>query len=310
MRICSLLPSATEILYALGLDEHIVGVSHTCDYPQEAQGKPTVTRSVRDVKDLNSQEIDSIIQQARQSGNPVHWIDEALLSELRPDLIITQEICEVCAVDSGSVFQTVAKVLDYEPRIITSRPSGLEDIYQNIMNISNAADAIDRGQDLIDNLQSRVRKIQNNLPQSQNKVKVFCIDWLNPIRNTGQWTPELVELAGGIEGLAIKGGQTREVGREEILQYDPDYIMVMPCAFDIQRGEEESNTYLKSDRQWNSLTAVKNDRVFLFDGLIPSRHGPRVIDVLEGLAEAMHPEQLSGLTAPGVFKQANFKQTT
>ena len=310
MRICSLLPSATEILYALGLDEHIVGVSHTCDYPQEAQGKPTVTRSVRDVKDLNSQEIDSIIQQARQSGNPVHWIDEALLSELRPDLIITQEICEVCAVDSGSVFQTVAKVLDYEPRIITSRPSGLEDIYQNIMNISNAADAIDRGQDLIDNLQSRVRKIQNNLPQSQNKVKVFCIDWLNPIRNTGQWTPELVELAGGIEELAIKGGQTREVGWEEILQYDPDYIMVMPCAFDIQRGEEESNTYLKSDPQWNSLTAVKNDRVFLFDGLIPSRHGPRVIDVLEGLAEAMHPEQLSGLTAPGVFKQANFKQTT
>ena len=310
MRICSLLPSATEILYALGLDEHIVGVSHTCDYPQEAQGKPTVTRSVRDVKDLNSQEIDSIIQQARQSGNPVHWIDEVLLSELRPDLIITQEICEVCAVDSGSVFQTVAKVLDYEPRIITSRPSGLEDIYQNIMNISNAADAIDRGQDLIDNLQSRVRKIQNNLPQSQNKVKVFCIDWLNPIRNTGQWTPELVELAGGIEELAIKGGQTREVGWEEILQYDPDYIMVMPCAFDIQRGEEESNTYLKSDRQWNSLTAVKNDRVFLFDGLIPSRHGPRVIDVLEGLAEAMHPEQLSGLTAPGVFKQANFKQTT
>ena len=310
MRICSLLPSATEILYALGLDEHIVGVSHTCDYPQEAQGKPTVTRSVRDVKDLNSQEIDSIIQQARQSGNPVHWIDEALLSELRPDLIITQEICEVCAVDSGSVFQTVAKVLDYEPRIITSRPSGLEDIYQNIMNISNAADAIDRGQDLIDNLQSRVRNIQNHLPQSQNKVKVFCIDWLNPIRNTGQWTPELVELAGGIEGLAIKGGQTREVGWEEILQYDPDYIMVMPCAFDIQRGEEESNTYLKSDRQWNSLTAVKNDRVFLFDGLIPSRHGPRVIDVLEGLAEAMHPKQLSGLTAPGVFKQANFKQTT
>ncbi len=310
MRICSLLPSATEILYALGLDEHIVGVSHTCDYPQEAQGKPTVTRSVRDVKDLNSQEIDSIIQQARQSGNPVHWIDEVLLSELRPDLIITQEICEVCAVDSGSVFQTVAKVLDYEPRIITSRPSGLEDIYQNIMNISNAADAIDRGQDLIDNLQSRVRKIQNNLPQSQNKVKVFCIDWLNPIRNTGQWTPELVELAGGIEELAIKGGQTREVGWEEILQYDPDYIMVMPCAFDIQRGEEESNTYLKSDPQWNSLTAVKNDRVFLFDGLIPSRHGPRVIDVLEGLAEAMHPEQLSGLTAPGVFKQANFKQTT
>ena len=108
MRICSLLPSATEILYALGLGDHIVGVSHTCDYPQQARDKPVVTRSVRDVKNLNSEEIDSIIQQARRSGNPVHWIDETLLAELRPDLIITQEICEVCAIDSGSVFQTAA----------------------------------------------------------------------------------------------------------------------------------------------------------------------------------------------------------
>ena len=134
MRICSLLPSATEILYALGLGDHIVGVSHTCDYPQQARNKPVVTRSVRDVKNLNSEEIDSIIQQARRSGNPVHWIDETLLSELRPDLIITQEICEVCAIDSGSVFQTAAKVLDYQPQILTSRPSDLSDIYENIMN--------------------------------------------------------------------------------------------------------------------------------------------------------------------------------
>ena len=147
-----------------------------------------------------------------------------------------------------------------------------------------------------------------NLPQLLNPVKVFCIDWLNPIRNTGQWTPELVELAGGIEELAIKGGQTREVGWEEISRYDPDYIMVMPCAFDMERGQEESNTYLKPDERWNSLTAVKADRVFIFDGLIPSRHGPRVIDVLEGLAEAIHPEQFNNLAPQGVFKPAKFKR--
>ena len=308
MRICSLLPSATEILYALGLGDHIVGVSHTCDYPQQARNKPVVTRSVRDVKNLNSEEIDSIIQQARRSGNPVHWIDETLLSELRPDLIITQEVCEVCAIDSGSVFQTAAKVLDYQPEILTSRPSDLSDIYENIMNISSAADATNKGIELIDSLQSRVSNIQMNLPQPLNPVKVFCIDWLNPIRNTGQWTPELVELAGGIEELAIKGGQTREVGWEEISRYDPDYIMVMPCAFDMERGQEESNTYLKPDERWNSLNAVKADRVFLFDGLIPSRHGPRVIDVLEGLAEAIHPEQFHNLAPQGVFKPARFKR--
>ena len=308
MRICSLLPSATEILYALGLGDHIVGGSHTCDYPQPARGKPVVTRSVRDVKNLNSEEIDSIIQQARRSGNPVHWIDETLLAELRPDLIITQEICEVCAIDSGSVFQTAAKVLDYQPQILTSRPSDLSDIYENIMNISKVADATNKGIELIDSLQSRVSNIQMNLPQLLNPVKVFCIDWLNPIRNTGQWTPELVELVGGIEELAIKGGQTREVGWEEITQYDPDYIMVMPCAFDMERGQEESNTYLKPDERWNSLNAVKADRVFLFDGLIPSRHGPRVIDVLEGLAEAIHPKQFNNLAPQGVFNPARFKQ--
>ena len=308
MRICSLLPSATEILYALGLGDHIVGVSHTCDYPQQTRDKPVVTRSVRDVKNLNSEEIDSIIQQARRSGNPVHWIDEALLSELKPDLIITQEICEVCAIDSGSVFQTAAKVLDYQPEILTSRPSDLSDIYENIMNISSAADATNKGIELIDSLQSRVSNIQMNLPQLLNPVKVFCIDWLNPIRNTGQWTPELVELAGGIEELAIKGGQTREVGWEEISRYDPDYIMVMPCAFDMERGQEESNIYLKPNERWNSLTAVKADRVFIFDGLIPSRHGPRVIDVLEGLAEAIHPEQFNNLAPQGVFKPAKFKR--
>jgi iron complex transport system substrate-binding protein len=306
MRICSLLPSATEILYALGLGDQVVGVSHTCDYPDEARSKPVVTHSLRQISHLGSQEIDALIQQARNNSNPVHWIDGELLRELRPDLIVTQEICQVCAIGSGSVFETAARVLDYQPQIITSRPAGLEDIYQNIQNIGRAADVSDRADELVQGLCRRVERVQAGLGDIERPHRVFCIDWLSPLRNTGQWTPELVELAGGVEGLAIKGGQTREVGWQEVLDYQPDYVMVMPCAFDLERGGQEARDHLGSSPEWPALEAVRRSQVYLFDGLIPSRHGPRVVDVLEGLAEAMYPERFPGLTPPGVFQKADF----
>ena len=306
MRICSLLPSATEILYALGLGDQVVGVSHTCDYPDEARSKPVVTHSLRQISHLGSQEIDALIQQARNNSNPVHWIDGELLRELRPDLIVTQEICQVCAIGSGSVFETAARVLDYQPQIITSRPAGLEDIYQNIQNIGRAADVSDRADELVQGLRRRVERVQAGLGDIERPHRVFCIDWLSPLRNTGQWTPELVELAGGVEGLAIKGGQSREVGWQEVLDYQPDYVMVMPCAFDLERGGQEARDHLGSFPEWPALEAVRRSQVYLFDGLIPSRHGPRVVDVLEGLAEAMYSERFPGLTPPGVFQKADF----
>ena len=306
MRICSLLPSATEILYALGLGDQVVGVSHTCDYPDEARSKPVVTHSLRQISHLGSQEIDALIQQARNNSNPVHWIDGELLRELRPDLIVTQEICQVCAIGSGSVFETAARVLDYQPQIITARPAGLEDIYQNIQNIGRAADVSNRADELVQGLRRRVERVQAGLGDIERPHRVFCIDWLSPLRNTGQWTPELVELAGGVEGLAIKGGQTREVGWQEVLDYQPDYVMVMPCAFDLERGGQEARDHLGSSPEWPALEAVRRSQVYLFDGLIPSRHGPRVVDVLEGLAEAMYPERFPGLTPPGVFQKADF----
>jgi iron complex transport system substrate-binding protein len=274
MRICSLLPSATEILYALGLGDQVVGVSHTCDYPPDARTRRVVSQSVRSISHLGSEEIDAIIQQARANNNPVHWINGEVLRELRPDLIITQELCEVCAIGSGSVFETAAKALDYQPNIVTIRPASLEDIFQNILRIGQCP-------------------------------KVFCIDWLDPLRNTGQWTPELVELAGGIEGLAEKWGVSREVGWDEVVEYQPDYIMVMPCAFDMPRTIQESRDHLTAQPAWKQLKAIRQDQVYLFDGKIPSRHGPRVVDVLEGLAEAMHPELFAGLAVPGVFQKAN-----
>ena len=304
MRIVSLLPSATEIVYALGLGDQLVGVSHTCDYPPDARSKPVVSRSLRAVSHLDSQQIDAIIRQARAAGNPVHWIDGDLLRELRPDLIITQEICEVCAIDQGSVHQTAARVLDYQPQIIVTRPVGLAEIYQNILTIGAAAGAAPAAAELVARLRQRADRVAALTATVTRHPRVFCIDWLEPLRNTGQWTPELVELAGGSEGLAEKWGKSREVSWAEVTAYRPDYMMVMPCAFDLPRTEREARQLLYSPPEWPDLPAVRQGQVYLFDGLLPSRHGPRVLDVLEGLAEALHPERCAGLSPPGLFRPA------
>ena len=303
MRIVSLLPSATEIVFALGLGDSLVGVSHMCDYPAGAQGLPIVSRSIRSKSHLSSAEIDAIIQQARAAGNPLYIIDGDLLRRLRPDLILTQELCEVCAVGAGSVFETAAKVLDYSPEILSIRPAGLDDIFDNIRRIGDAAGVPERAAVLLSQLRSRAEYVARRTADGQ-RPKVFCIDWLEPLRNTGQWTPELVELAGGEEGLAEKWGKSREVSWDEALEYQPDYVMVMPCAFNMDRTIVETMR-LSDLPQWNALDAVRNERIFLFDGQIPSRHGPRVIDVLEGLAEAMRPEVFAGLTQPGIFRPAS-----
>ena len=302
MRIVSLLPSATEVVFALGLGDSLVGVSHMCDYPAAAQGRPVVSRSIRSKSHLSSAEIDAIIQQARSSGNPLYIINSDLLRRLRPDLILTQELCEVCAVGAGSVFETAAKALDYSPEILSIRPAGLDDIFDNIRRIGEAAEVPGMAAALVPQLRSRADYVAQRAADGR-RPRVFCIDWLEPLRNTGQWTPELVELAGGEEGLAEKWGKSREVGWDEVVDYQPDYVMVMPCAFDMNRTIVET-ARLSERAEWNALDAVQEGRVYLFDGQIPSRHGPRVVDVLEGLAEAMRPEVFAGLARRGIFQPA------
>jgi len=306
MRIISLLPSATEIVFALGLGDSLVGVSHMCDYPVAAKRLPIVSRSVRSKSHLSSAEIDTIIQQARASGSPVYIIDEDLLRRLQPDLILTQELCEVCAVGAGSVFETAAKALDYQPEILSIRPASLDDIYGNIQRIGDAAGVAGKAAQVVGELRERAGYVAGRAGDG-NRPRVFCIDWLEPLRNTGQWTPELVELAGGVEGLAEKWGKSREVGWDEVFDYQPDYVMVMPCAFNMDRTMLET-ARLAEREEWSSLDAVREGRVYLFDGQIPSRHGPRVIDVLEGLAEAMRPDRFQGLTRPGIFRPAFLRQ--
>lgn len=306
MRICSLLPSATEIVFALGLGEQLVGTSHACDYPNAASGLPVVSQSVRKINHLSSAEIDAIIQQSRSNNNPLYWIDGELLRRLRPDLIITQELCEVCAISSGSVFETAAKVLDYQPEILTIRPNTLAEILQNVVNIADAAGVPARGRRLKVSLQDRITHVVNGTEERSKRPRVVCLDWLEPLRNTGQWIPELVELAGGEEGLAVAGERSRELAWSEVVEYAPEYLMVMPCAFEPERVRSEVLAKLVNLEGWRSIPAVKQGKVILFDGRVPTRHGPRVVDVLEGLAEAMIPEKFGGLAPEGIVSKEAF----
>ncbi|HIN36002.1 MAG TPA: cobalamin-binding protein [Dehalococcoidia bacterium] len=301
MRICSLLPSATEIVYALDLGDQLVGVSHACDYPDDAATKPVVSQSVRQVTHLSSEEIDGIVRQARANNNPLYWIDGDLLRELKPDLIITQELCEACAIDSGSVFETSAKVLEYQPEILTIRPNFVADILQNVRNIASSAGVSQRGDEVADSLQGRIQAVVDGVAEEGKRPRVLCLDWLDPLRNTGQWIPELVELAGGAERLAVAGGFSRELTWEEIIGYAPEYLMVMPCGYGPDRVRQDASETLTHLKGWDELPAVKLDQVFLFDGRIPTRHGPRVVDVLEGLAAAMHPQRFRDITSYEVF---------
>ena len=169
------------------------------------------------------------------------------------------------------------------------------------MRVGDAANVPDMAQSFVGSLKERVERITSGLSEIDFRPRVFCVDWLEPLRNTGQWTPELVELSGGIEGLADKWGISREVSWSEVLEYDPDYIMVMPCAFDMSRTVVEVKDHMSRHNVWNQLRCVDQGGVILFDGQIPSRHGPRVVDVLEGLAEALHPNLFEGLAPKGVF---------
>ncbi len=281
----------------------MVGVSYACDYPEDAANKPVVSRSVRRNSHLPSEEIDAIVQQARANGNPLYWIDADLLREIKPDLIITQELCEVCAIGAGSVFETAAQVLDYEPRILTIRPSFLADVIQNIRLIGTAAGEARQANDLADSLQLRTQRVKDEAPQDGSRPRVLCLDWLDPLRNTGQWMPEMVEIARGEERLAIPGGLSRELSWDEIVDYAPEYLMVMPCTFDPDRVLKETSEKLTNLPGWTDLPAVQRDQVFLFDGRIPTRHGPRVVDVLEGLAEVMHPQVFKGISTNEVLVQ-------
>jgi iron complex transport system substrate-binding protein len=283
-RVVSLLPSATEIVYALGVTP--VATSHECDHPPDAADRPTVVHSRVDA-DATSGEIDAQVRAAEADGG-VYAIDRETLADVDPDLVIAQGICEVCAVDTVLVEDAVAD-LGLDCDVLTTDPHSLADVLDDIRRIGAALGRPERAADLVASLQARIDAVADRAETTAETPDVAVLDWLDPVMVAGHWVPELVELAGGRYGLADPGDASTPREWPAIREYDPDVLVAAPCGFDL--AQTAANAADLTDRDgWQDLRAVRNDRAHAVDGHhLMNRPGPRLVETLEVLAALVHP---------------------
>jgi iron complex transport system substrate-binding protein len=290
MRICSLLPGATEIAYLLGLGDQIVGVTHECDYPPDAQYKPVVVRSAFDASLMSSDEIDRKVAALLQAGKGLYTIDEGKLAEAAPDVILTQGLCEVCALDYDTVVKA-AKRLPNTPEIVSLNPHSLAEILDDIARVGAATRRETAAAGVVRDLRGRIERI--GLREPDYRPRVVCLEWFEPLYVAGHWIPEMVALAGGFDALGRKGEPSFKIEWPKVLAAKPDVILLMPCGFDVRRTVKES-TPLRGLEGWNDLPAVKSGNVYALNGSAYfSRPGPRLVNGLEILTRIIHPERIT-----------------
>ncbi len=309
MRICSFLPSTTEIVYELGLGECLTGVTHECDYPPEAVDKKRVIMSFIKPEEMSSKEIDDLVSKNAQEGKSTYLVKKEALIEADPDIILTQELCEVCAV-SGNQVQEAVQVLGRTPEIISLEPKTMAGILETINIIGEATGTQTRAAELTEQLGSRIEKIRSKLGNERDRPRVFCLEWLDPPYVAGHWVPEMVETAGGECGIGKPGEPSFKVTWDEIVEFAPHMLFVMPCGYNIDKTFNEIDDASKNDG-WFALPATNKGEIYLFDAnSYFSRPGPRVVDGLEILAKIMHPEAMRGYEPPAdsVINLRNYMQ--
>ncbi|MHB1178896.1 MAG: cobalamin-binding protein [Daejeonella sp.] len=290
LRIISLLPAATEIIYALGLEGNLVGRSHECDYPESVKDLP-VCSSAKFISGSDSAAIDRQVKEILSDALSIYTIDKDIVRTLKPNVIITQTQCEVCAVSQKDVDEALEGLLHQHCRVISLEPHVLSDIFKDIKNIADGLGANEQADALLDTADERINIIRHKLKFISEKPKVACVEWLAPLMIAGNWTPELVEIAGGNPILAINGKHSPFVDFAAVLREDPDILIVMPCGFSIPRTLQEINLLLELPF-WQNLAAVKSNRIYIADGNhYFNRSGPRLVDSIEILAEIIHPKQ-------------------
>jgi iron complex transport system substrate-binding protein len=308
-RIVSFLPSSTEILYEIHADSQLVGVTHECKYPDDAKRKPRVINCSFDASKMNSKDIDEKIVELMQSGRDIYVLNDDTLRKAKPDLIIAQGVCEVCAPFTKEINRATS-VLGYNPDILVLDPHDLEDILISIMDIAERVGRVTEGRKLVASLQKRIDDIRmrsgrrrisgdgsNN--KHDNKPKVLCIEWINPFFTAGHWIPQMVEIAGGINGLSSRGEPSRRIRDiDEIIKFNPDKIILMPCGFDTHRTLKEAKT-LETNDKWKSLHSVQKNEVYAVNaGAYFSKPGPRTMTGLEVLAKIIDPEGFEDIKVP------------
>lgn len=277
MRIVSLLPSATEIVFALGLGEQLVGVTHECDYPPDALSKPRVTATALPADARGSREIDDDINQLLDAGQSIYHLDQELLERLQPDLILTQELCDVCAVAYSEVNRAASSVSSH-PRVVSLEPNDIWQVLDSVIQVGELTGCRERADSYVQQLRGRMNAISASPPRV-SRPRTYCMEWLEPPMRAGHWIPEMVELAGGQEAFGNRGTPSTKTSWEEIEAYRPEVVVLMPCGFDLPRTIQEAPLVL--DR----LKAAGAREIWAVNGSAYfSRPGPRLVDGVEILA--------------------------
>jgi len=296
------LPSATEILFELGLDDELKGVTHECIYPIKALDKPQIISPSFDVNSLNSSEIDKKIRDLSIDKKPIFIINSKKIKEIRPDLIISQNLCEVCAPFDREIHQ-IFSALGYNPKNLEINPKSVYDIFDSIIVIGGEIGNIEKAQQLVNRLTKRIRHIEQILKDCNNdnkgkRQKIICLEWITPFFIAGHWVPQMVEIVGGINGIGKTGAVSRVISIDDLVKFEPDKIIVMPCGFDMEKTCNEAMN-LNKDKKWNSLKAVKMQETYVVDAnSFFSKPSPRIVTGIEILAKILHPDLFEKLRTP------------
>ena len=297
MKICSLLPSGTEILFALGLGEQIVGVSDLCDFPIGAREKPIVSRSKVDPSVLSSEEVEAAMVTLLVNGDNPYELDQDWLAKESPDVILTQDLCHVCEVDAGQVTGVIAG-MDIQPNVVVLQPKTFEGVLDSILTIGQACEVQDRANMLIKEMHQRVQVIQDRLASVALRPRVFSLEGINPLVVGGHWIPDMLALAGGTQDLFDPGCGAVRLDWDVVRNYNPDKLFIDLCSSDLPRNLREA-PWLEMQEGWRDLTSVRNGEVYLIDHSYFSRPGPRTIVGLELLAGLTHPKIFLDLVPTG-----------
>ncbi len=289
LRIVSFLPSATEMVFALGLGDQLVGVSHECDYPPQAKEKPVVVGPALEFAAMSLGDIDTAVSSHLRDGKSLYAVDETLLQSLEPDLILTQNLCQVCATSGNEITQAL-KQLPKQARVLYQTPHSIREIMESIQVLADVAGVSQTGSNLIEQCKLRLDAIAAKVPRQGPPPRVFCCEWIDPVYCSGHWVPEMVTLAGGNDSISQQGKDSVRVPWEQIVEYAPEIFIVMPCGFVVEKAIEQTHS-LASKCGWRDLPAVQNGRVYAVDAnAYFARPGPRVVDGTELLAHLIHPE--------------------
>lgn len=287
MRIVSLLPSATEIVCELGLGSRLVGVTHECDYPSFVRSLPKVTRTLIPT-DATSREIDSLVRERLGSERALYTLDLPLLERLHPDLIVTQALCDVCAVAESEVL-AAARRLPRRPEVLNLEPTTLDEVFECMHLVGQKAGAKSQAAEAVARLRSRVEKVEERSRSIASTLGVVLLEWIDPLFCSGHWTPELIRMAGGVELIGQAHQPSRQIAWEEVVRADPEVIVIACCGFDVERTRKDL-PILQAQSGFSDLRCVRSRRVFMVDGNASfSRPGPRLVESVELLAHTLHP---------------------